>query len=221
VSSRRLVHTPANTEFPQTPVSVPDDSSVTLSGASEATVDLTKLLNTGDLGRGWTEVPVAELGGGTTSLQGMLTGLKVTPAAWVSKLAIPVGYQDQAHRVFRLGNGTEGPYLATGIALFSSPQHARAALAKAQSRVRNCRHVSISIDRGSADALITKLKTTRLGDQRVGYSIRAIVAGFIPAHGQVIIVRKGNTVVAVAHGGIGTTSARPAKAAAAIAASRI
>lgn len=187
--------------------------------AGEADAD--KLLTSSDLGVGWTEVTADELKGQAGDVSGMFSGVKVTPAACASGFTIPDGYQGESHRIFKQGSARYGPYLATGIAVFGSPQAAQAALAKAKKKVQGCKNVSISADQGSVEASLASLNTPALGDQTMGLKIDATVGGFVPAQGQVIVVRKSNTVVVVAQGGIGASTVKSTKAAAAIAASRI
>lgn len=187
--------------------------------AGEAGAD--KLLTASDLGADWTEVTADEIKGQAGGVSSMLTGLKVTPAACASGFTIPEGYQGESHRIFKQGSARYGPYLATGIGVFTNPQAAQAALARAKAKVQGCKKISISATQGSVEASLTSLNTGALGDQTMGRKIDATVGGFVPAQGQIIVVRKGNTVVVVAQGGIGASTVKSTKAAAAIAASRI
>lgn len=211
----------SNAGTPRTATSTNSDSVATRNAGGTRGAESDKLLTTSDLGAGWTEVTADELKGQSGDVSAMLAGVKVTPAACAAGFTLPEGYQGESHRIFKQGSAMYGPYLATGIAVFASPQAARGALTKAKATVSRCRNISISVAQGSAQASLTPLTTAALGDQTVGLKIDATVGGFVPAAGQIIVVRKGNTIVAVAQGGIGASTVKSTKAAAAIAASRI
>ncbi|MEI8082274.1 MAG: hypothetical protein WCI74_10570 [Actinomycetes bacterium] len=186
-----------------------------------AVADPAKLLTTADLGPGWTELSTDQLQGAAANLRGKVSGVSVSPRRCVRGMSIPAGYRGEVHRVFKLGSAMYGPYLATAIAVFASPKAAKKALNQGVARARGCQLVQITANIGSVSAQVSDLRTARLGDQRVGYQIDATVMGFVPVQGQIIVVRKGNAIVAVAQGGIGVDTAASTKSAAAIAASRL
>ena len=169
------------------------------------------LLSAADLSGGWTEV---SLFGHTGQATDLLKSIKVSPASCVEGLTLPVGYQSEAHRVFKQGTSDYGPYLAQGVARFSSAATAKAAVNEAAAKAKTCNHVSVTASQGYAGITISKLMTKKYGSQRRGYTIDAQVMGFMPAQGKVIVVRKGRFVTVVAQGGLGTVPSSAIKAAA-------
>ncbi|MEI6621314.1 MAG: hypothetical protein WCP28_05345 [Actinomycetes bacterium] len=180
-----------------------------------------KLLTASDLGAGWTEVSADQMQGAAANLRGKPTGLSVSPKSCVRGMSIPKGYSGEVHRVFKQGSAMYGPYLGTAIAVFTTPKAARKALTAGITRARACQKFRVSAEFGSVDGAMSNLRIAKLGDQRVGFSIDATALGFVPVQGQVIVVRKGNAILAVGQGGIGVDTTASTKAAAALAASRL
>ena len=166
-----------------------------------------RLLRNADLGAGWSAIDVDKLiADKKGQALAFLASADISPASCVSGLAIPPGYQAEAHRVFRQGDSTYGPYLGEVVARFGSADQAKAAVEWAKNKINDCKDLTVSTSLGAVTISIRPVGARAVSRSATGYRIDGNLGGFVSAGGQVFIAQKGRKIVIVGQGAVGQSS---------------
>lgn len=166
-----------------------------------------RLLQAADLGPDWSAVDVDKLVADKKGqVLAFLQSANISPASCVSGLAIPPGYQSEAHRVFGNGAGKYGPYLGEVVARFSNADQAQAAVEWAKNKINECKDLTVATGYGSVTISIRPTGARAVSPSATGYRVDGNLGGFMSAGGQVFIARKGRKIVIVGQGAVGQSS---------------
>lgn len=166
-----------------------------------------RLLQAADLGPDWSAVDVDKLVADKKGqVLAFLQSANISPASCVSGLAIPPGYQSEAHRVFGNGASKYGPYLGEVVARFGNADQAQAAVEWAKNKINECKDLTVATGYGSVTISIRPAGARAVSPSATGYRVDGNLGGFVSAGGQVFIARKGRKIVIVGQGAVGQSS---------------
>lgn len=176
------------------------------------------LLTSAQLGAGWSTIDPAQAQTlvrsrvkkfDPTKLGALLAGVTVNPAECKEAFGVPhvESVKGAAVRGFRQGRSAFGPYAGTAVVRFATTAQATAALEHARSIASACSDITVETKYGDIQAQVSPMSLPIVGDERVGYTVTATVAGFVKVEGQVGAVREGRTLVLVGQGGLSPSEA--------------
>lgn len=176
------------------------------------------LLTSGQLGAGWSTIDPAQAKKllrtkvqkfDPTKLGALLAGVTVSPTECKDAFTVPQvdSVRGAAVRGFRQGRSAFGPYAGTAVLRFATAAQASAALEHSRAIAAACSDITVETKYGNIQAQVSPMSLPIIGDERVGYTVTATVAGFVTVEGQVGAVREGRTLVLVGQGGLSPSEA--------------